>query len=209
MVQAVSGNVDAALATQGNFSRRCPVVSQVRSVCEAVVLNDHELAAETQREFIASAKKGGKKIRSAIRDIWDKDEDGRAQRSYARRQSAQPASGDDRHMDEEWIQQMFGPQGSVNTGGPHFLLSSALRPSQMEENESSEDLLEHTSAVVVNEAMCSSYGSCPICLLEFHVGEDVQILPCFHAFHGSCAGHWLQIKGNCPVCRCAVRSTRC
>merc|ERR1719159_1529569 len=63
IAQAVTGNVDAALTTQGNFSRRCPIVSQARSVCEAVVLNDHEQAAETQREFIASAKGGVKHVR--------------------------------------------------------------------------------------------------------------------------------------------------
>jgi hypothetical protein len=205
IAQAMSGNSESAVETQGNFTRRCPVVSQARSVFEAVALDDPEQAAKTQREFLASAKGGVKMIRSAFHDILGKDDN--AEDSVASSNDIEDDSEDGRTVDEEWLQQMLGPQRTVSER-PSFLLSSALRPSEMPEEGSMEGSLEHTSAVIVDEAMCESHGACPICLSQFEVGENARLLPCFHMFHDSCAGPWLKMHANCPVCRCVVRSTR-
>jgi hypothetical protein len=48
-------------------------------------------------------------------------------------------------------------------------------------------------------------GSCLICLEEL-LGEQI-VLPCFHAFHASCAEAWLKEKPVCPACRSDVVDT--
>ena len=44
--------------------------------------------------------------------------------------------------------------------------------------------------------------SCPICLLEFDVGDTVMLLnPCMHRFHEECCKKWLRENKKCPICR--------
>ena len=50
LFQAATGDMDGALKTQENFSRRCPVISQARSAVEFAT-GDTEGARETQVEF--------------------------------------------------------------------------------------------------------------------------------------------------------------
>ncbi|XP_022988385.1 E3 ubiquitin-protein ligase SIS3-like isoform X1 [Cucurbita maxima] len=45
---------------------------------------------------------------------------------------------------------------------------------------------------------------CPICLEEFHVGNEVRGLPCAHNFHVGCIDEWLRLNVKCPRCRCSV-----
>lgn len=43
---------------------------------------------------------------------------------------------------------------------------------------------------------------CSICTEDFHVGEDVRVLPCHHQFHPGCVDPWLvNVSGTCPLCR--------
>ncbi|XP_031403472.1 E3 ubiquitin-protein ligase SIS3 isoform X2 [Punica granatum] len=47
-------------------------------------------------------------------------------------------------------------------------------------------------------------SECPICLEEFHVGNEVRGLPCAHNFHVECIDEWLRLNVKCPRCRCSV-----
>lgn len=56
--------------------------------------------------------------------------------------------------------------------------------------------LEATSTV--------SDDQCPICLVEFEVGDNLRVLPCEgqHRFHQSCVDPWLlRVSTSCPLCR--------
>ncbi|KAL3512873.1 hypothetical protein ACH5RR_025590 [Cinchona calisaya] len=47
-------------------------------------------------------------------------------------------------------------------------------------------------------------SECPVCLDEFHVGNEVRALPCAHYFHVECIDEWLQLNKKCPRCCCSV-----
>ena len=53
---------------------------------------------------------------------------------------------------------------------------------------------------------------CMICLLEFNKKEEaegliVQLSTCKnHGFHLECISQWVQLKGNCPLCRVDVNT---
>lgn len=41
---------------------------------------------------------------------------------------------------------------------------------------------------------------CSICTEDFHVGEDMRVLPCNHKFHPQCVDPWLvNVSGTCPL----------
>ena len=50
--QAITGDMKGAKETQENFSKRCPVISQLRSAVEATALRNTEAARETQKHFL-------------------------------------------------------------------------------------------------------------------------------------------------------------
>jgi len=47
--------------------------------------------------------------------------------------------------------------------------------------------------------------TCAICHDEMCVGETLRQLPCEHAYHATCLGHWLRIKAACPLCNAKVK----
>ncbi|XP_073143931.1 E3 ubiquitin-protein ligase SIS3-like isoform X2 [Henckelia pumila] len=54
------------------------------------------------------------------------------------------------------------------------------------------------------KAVPTDCSECPICLEEFHVGDEVRGLPCAHNFHVECIDKWLRLNVKCPRCRCSV-----
>ncbi|CAH9146138.1 unnamed protein product [Cuscuta epithymum] len=54
------------------------------------------------------------------------------------------------------------------------------------------------------KAVPTDCSECPICLEEFHVGNEVRGLPCAHNFHVECIDEWLRLNVKCPRCRCSV-----
>lgn len=44
-------------------------------------------------------------------------------------------------------------------------------------------------------------NKCLICLEDFKVGDNLTTLPCFHYFHESCIGTWLDSHVTCPLCK--------
>ncbi|XP_071733338.1 E3 ubiquitin-protein ligase SIS3-like [Rutidosis leptorrhynchoides] len=57
------------------------------------------------------------------------------------------------------------------------------------------------------KAVPTDCSDCPICLEEFHVGNEVRGLPCAHNFHVACIDKWLRLNIKCPRCRCSVFPT--
>jgi len=56
-----------------------------------------------------------------------------------------------------------------------------------------------------HDAEGNSLG-CSICTEDFHLGEDVRVLPCNHKYHPACIDPWLlNVSGTCPLCRIDLR----
>ncbi|GJR41595.1 E3 ubiquitin protein ligase SIS3-like protein isoform X3 [Tanacetum coccineum] len=51
------------------------------------------------------------------------------------------------------------------------------------------------------KAVPTDCSECPICLEEFHLGNEVRGLPCAHNFHVACIDEWLRLNVKCPRCR--------
>nr|GEW91294.1 E3 ubiquitin-protein ligase SIS3-like [Tanacetum cinerariifolium] len=66
-----------------------------------------------------------------------------------------------------------------------------------------ETLIQHLPLFSL-KAVPTDCGDCPICLEEFHVGDQVRGLPCAHNFHLACIDKWLKLNIRCPRCRCSV-----
>jgi E3 ubiquitin-protein ligase RNF38/44 len=47
-------------------------------------------------------------------------------------------------------------------------------------------------------------NTCPICLIEYSVGDELRKLPCSHALHKTCLDSWLIISATCPNCRTSI-----
>jgi len=48
------------------------------------------------------------------------------------------------------------------------------------------------------------HETCPICILDFEVGDVLRVLPCEgrHRFHQNCVDPWLlEMSSSCPLCR--------
>lgn len=46
---------------------------------------------------------------------------------------------------------------------------------------------------------------CVICMVELDVdARDYMLAPCEHIFHRECLQGWMQVKMECPTCRCVL-----
>lgn len=52
-------------------------------------------------------------------------------------------------------------------------------------------------------AVFMNAATCPVCLLDFEVGDEVKTLPCHrsHCFHTPCVHTWLAEHNTRPICR--------
>lgn len=72
----------------------------------------------------------------------------------------------------------------------------------------------HTSQMIQKEVTkeqkkeqtAKDENTCPICLCEFEVGDDLIVLKkCSHQYHKSCIKDWIsRSQQNCPLCRTEV-----
>lgn len=211
---ALDGDMDAAAQSQRNFTRRCPVVSQARSVVEAVTQGPEE-AIETQREFLNCASRAVDHVpllghaKGWLHLSLGDHERGRtalgtASASSRRAQDAlASAASDIFDGGASGARQPRAPSGGgSSSSAPHLdpHLCSAAGPL------SEADLREHTVCFAMTAECCSSHKACPICMEDFAVGMVSTTLRCLHVFHAECAETWLRQSGNCPVCRIAVKS---
>mmetsp|Transcript_25292 Transcript_25292/g.51964 ORF Transcript_25292/g.51964 Transcript_25292/m.51964 type:complete len:302 (+) Transcript_25292:73-978(+) len=50
-------------------------------------------------------------------------------------------------------------------------------------------------------------STCPICISDFDLEEELRVLPCGHHFHSSCVDEWLRVNSTCPSCRRDIAKT--
>lgn len=43
--------------------------------------------------------------------------------------------------------------------------------------------------------------TCPVCLEQYKLEEEMCGMPCDHSFHTDCLIPWLRNHNNCPICR--------
>lgn len=101
------------------------------------------------------------------------------------------------------------------TTDPNFFLELArllLSPSDMLEitraafdiiqaPPASKDVVDSLPTVFITAEHIVKSCSCPICQVEFKIGDEVKQLPCDHMFHHKCILPWLSKTNTCPLCR--------
>lgn len=53
-------------------------------------------------------------------------------------------------------------------------------------------------------AALSTPINCSVCLEDIGAGADIMTLPCAHVYHRDCVSKWLQMKKECPKCKCNI-----
>jgi len=46
--------------------------------------------------------------------------------------------------------------------------------------------------------------TCPICLQDYEVNEDIKTIPCLHFFHKECIDEWMARSCDCPICKSKI-----
>ncbi|KAI7754083.1 hypothetical protein M8C21_009598, partial [Ambrosia artemisiifolia] len=93
-------------------------------------------------------------------------------------------------------QEMRGMGHDAHSYHPGLYLTEA-------EREAVEALIQELPKFMLI-AVPTDCSECPICLEEFHVGNEVRGLPCAHNFHVGCIDEWLKLNVKCPRCRSSV-----
>lgn len=98
-----------------------------------------------------------------------------------------------------------GPDGQLARLPLHSVLQM-VRQHEERQNAGAEDetieALPTRTYTAAAGAECASLGTnCQICLEDFHEGDELRTLPCFHLFHSKCVDEWLKINSVCPTCR--------
>lgn len=61
-------------------------------------------------------------------------------------------------------------------------------------------MLEGSQEVQGHEKKGEVDRECPICMIDFSVGEPIRLLPCMHFYHMRCIDEWLMRSYRCPSC---------
>lgn len=68
-----------------------------------------------------------------------------------------------------------------------------------------DDIINSIPLVKVEEETLEGVDrTCPICLSDMSIGEQVRILSCKHIFHSQCVDEWLRVNASCPTCRMSL-----
>ncbi|CAH8857951.1 unnamed protein product [Trichobilharzia szidati] len=59
-------------------------------------------------------------------------------------------------------------------------------------------------SVLSDESSLKKLSHCLICMENYHIGDRVMGLPCFHMFHHRCLCTWTEENLQCPVCRIPI-----
>ena len=58
----------------------------------------------------------------------------------------------------------------------------------------------NSTSLIHNATVTSFPHRCPICMLDFVVGQPIRLLPCMHYYHMRCIDDWLMRSLTCPTC---------
>lgn len=212
VVQAMAGDADGAVRTQENFTRRCPVISQVRQHMEQSS-GDTEAAGRTQSEFQKSMSEvgaalavGAQTANTAINrfqesevgcEVTRRAEDATRRAFEAAERLAQQLSQTNLGRNfTNLLERIEARHSSGNGRGMGYA---------GEQFVSSRDLSDYTLLTPVAAAQSGEQCSC--CMEAFREGDMMRVLPCFHALHPDCADKWLYSNPVCPICRCDIRTS--
>lgn len=189
------GDISSAVDTHRNFLRRCPVVSQVRSVCDLVTKGPEE-ALDGQREFLKFASSSADKVPGLghLKALAHRHLEGDAERAELARAAAERSRMNGQRMLGGALKDMFAASGSQVNLPPEAVCNTC---GPLDEAE----IRRHTLLFDISKDQLKSHSACPICLVDFQLGEEALTLRCFHVFHPLCGDRWLRANGNCPVCR--------
>lgn len=216
----VSGDPERAIETQANFTRRCPVVSQMRSGVEAFVLEDPDQAAATQRDFLRFADATTDRLpvvghaKGLVFHALGEHDRGNQSIYTSTESTVQGAS-----LVGSGLLNIVDPStgSSSSSSGRNVAQGEEMSWAESHSQAPSaaaacgngpldrDDINRLTVCMEITPAICESHKACPICFENFAAGEQARMLPCFHTFHANCCERWLQMHGLCPVCRFCVR----
>nr|CCA18796.1 conserved hypothetical protein [Albugo laibachii Nc14] len=89
--------------------------------------------------------------------------------------------------------------------GPQFFIPARFLP--VKYNYERRLDIQQVSLVVSNDAGNGEVNTidCVICMVELDSeARDYMLAPCDHVFHRECLQNWMQVKMECPTCRCAL-----
>ncbi|CCI43701.1 unnamed protein product [Albugo candida] len=89
--------------------------------------------------------------------------------------------------------------------GPQFFIPARFLP--VKYNYERRFDIQQVSLVLSNDTGNGEVNTidCVICMVELDLeARDYMLAPCDHVFHRECLQNWMQVKMECPTCRCAL-----
>ncbi|XP_018647398.1 ring finger protein 11 (sid 1669) (nedd4 ww domain-binding protein 2), putative [Schistosoma mansoni] len=59
-------------------------------------------------------------------------------------------------------------------------------------------------SVLLDDTSIKKLHNCSICMENYHIGDRIMGLPCFHMFHYNCLYVWIEKNLQCPMCRMPI-----
>mmetsp|Transcript_153391 Transcript_153391/g.282644 ORF Transcript_153391/g.282644 Transcript_153391/m.282644 type:complete len:266 (+) Transcript_153391:41-838(+) len=224
LVQALSGNHEAAARTQDNFTKRCVGVSQLRSAVEHQ-RGDRAASSATRAEFDRGMEEADVAVKTAFSHIATVGE-GIARSAEQvitplAKQLEPVANRAGKTLEHAIDSAAAGAvSGAAAAGGVAQRLVESdwgrrfgeLLHQHQHRQETSQasgscgavsrgsksvppDALDrYTILAAAKGSQCGT--QCPCCLESLQEGESIRVLPCFHALHSGCAESWLSRQGR-------------
>jgi hypothetical protein len=97
------------------------------------------------------------------------------------------------------------PKSNTTTTNTETATPSSLNPSPSSPPPNSNSQLPTPAPQEATvDPTTIGHETCPICILDFEVGDALRVLPCEgrHRFHQECVDQWLlEMSSSCPLCR--------
>ncbi|XP_062510132.1 RING finger protein 11-like [Corticium candelabrum] len=103
-------------------------------------------------------------------------------------------------------QTLLGPPppyevSSPSSGSPrhHVALSEEARIEYVQKIQRFA-LLQHLPTTAYDVSKETKRRECPICMMDFAIGDQIRLMPCMHIYHRDCVDDWLIRSFTCPTC---------
>jgi hypothetical protein len=67
--------------------------------------------------------------------------------------------------------------------------------------------IENCRKIKLDAHYLKEQASCPVCVSDLSMNEEVRQLPCGHYFHDNCIIPWLKKRNSCPICRFELKTS--